>query len=157
MDGSTLHIGTSIHDTSKFINVQDNVLAEETESVLSRAPEEALKGQLNPEESTTEMDSGLEEYIEYVIVREMMDTFDPQIFNSNSEKISQAVKDVKTKKDRPKLVVDASGRYKYKCTGTKCAKTYTSMYDAETHIKIKHNGLENECVSCGENFSKRGT
>ena len=117
------------------------------------APQETLKDQLSPEESTTEMDGGLEEYIEYVTVREMMDTSDPQIFKSNSEKIYQAVKDVK---DRPKLVIDASGQYKYKCTETTCGKTYSSIYDAETHIKIKHNGLEHKCVNCGKNFSKRG-
>ena len=85
-----------------------------------------------------------------------MNTSDPQIFKSNSEKINQDVKDIKKKKDRPKLVVNALGQYKYKCTETTCGKTYSSIYDAETHIKIKHYGLEHKCVNCGKNFSKRG-
>ena len=82
-----MHIGTSVHDTSKYINIQGNVLAEETDSVLSMAPEETLKDQLSPEESTTEMDGGLEEYIEYVTVRGSMDISDSQTFKSIYEKL----------------------------------------------------------------------
>ena len=164
MEESSWQIGSAVQGIFQYVNSQDNDLAEETGSVLSMAPEEALENQhrgvYNPEEITTDKNedlSGLEKYIDYVTIRVMTDTSDPKIFKSNSEKMYQAEKDVRTKEDRPKLVVDTSGQYKYKCTETTWGKTYSAMYDAETHIKTKHKRLEIKCINVERTSAKEAT
>ena len=136
-------------------------LKEETNFVPSIPPREALEDSHDnvdsPIENTVDEDlGGLEEYIEYVNVRVATDNFDTTINQSNVEKMFQAQKDVMAQGGIQRLVVDDSGRSKYKCNERSCGKTYGTKWGAKNHFETRHKGQEIKCVSCGKNFSKRG-
>ena len=152
MDGPSWQTGTSIQDTSKYINSQDNDPTEEKVS----PPGEFLDAD-NPEENTANIDEDLsiwEEYIENVTVRVGNDNFNPTFYKPNAEKTVQSQTEEKLLNYMPRLV-KYDGQNKYECTEPKCGKLYSSQWDAKTHIKTKHRGHDIECENCSKNFSKR--
>ena len=165
MEGLRWGTDTSIKYTPAFVNIQENAYEqkEETKFVPSIPPREALEDIHDnidsPKENTVDTDEdlgGLEEYIEYVNVRVATDNFDTTINQSNVEKMFQAQKDVMAQGGIQRLVVDDSGRSKYKCNERSCGKTYITKWGAKNHFETRHKGQEIKCVSCGKNFSKRG-